>query len=164
VQKLSANYLVIIAFVGSDLHIRIFDIIGRKVVDRAEEELVSGKTLKALKQWLNSGPNVSSLSKENKQKIIIDATSIAGLVPATGFTHSSIRPAVLTGYWWSSRRQRWVTEQVSEFIIDYNLRIETDQLDSTAEQLEQTIKEFYLQNQCRQDEIWIIVHQIISFT
>ena len=70
--------LVIVALVGTDLHIRIFDASGKKVVDKAENELVSGETLTALKKQLTPIRDESGLSKELKQKIIRDATSIAG--------------------------------------------------------------------------------------
>ncbi|MGH8610011.1 MAG: hypothetical protein ACREX9_22165, partial [Gammaproteobacteria bacterium] len=70
--------LVIVALVGTDLHIRIFDASGKKVVDKAENELVSGETLTVLKKQLTPIPDESGLSKEHKQKIIGDATSIAG--------------------------------------------------------------------------------------
>ncbi len=70
--------LVIVAFVGADLHIRIFDASGKKVVDKAEDELVSGETLIALKQRLDPFPDERSLSQDDKQEIIGYATSIAG--------------------------------------------------------------------------------------
>lgn len=70
--------LVIVALVGTELHIRIFDANGKRVVDKAENELISGETLKALKKQLNPLPNESGLSQEQKQKLIQDATSIAG--------------------------------------------------------------------------------------
>ena len=35
--------LVIVALVGTNLHIRIFETNGKKVVDKTEKELVSGK-------------------------------------------------------------------------------------------------------------------------
>jgi dephospho-CoA kinase len=82
--------LVIVALVSTKLHIRIFDANGKRVVDKAENELISGKTLTTLKNQLISGktlttlknqlnplPDESSLSPEQKQKIIRDATSIA---------------------------------------------------------------------------------------
>ena len=72
------SHLIIVALVGTDLHIRMFDTDGNKVVDKAENELVSGITLTALKQRLNSFPDNSSLSEKDKQEIIQDATSIAG--------------------------------------------------------------------------------------
>jgi hypothetical protein len=73
--------LVIVALVGTDLHIRIFNASGKKVVDKAENELVRGATLTALKKQLNPIPDESDLSKEHKQKIIGEATSIAGHTP-----------------------------------------------------------------------------------
>ena len=73
--------LVIVALVGTDLHIRIFDASGEKVIDKAEAQLVSGETLTALKKRLNPLPNESALSKEQKQKFIRDATSIADHTP-----------------------------------------------------------------------------------
>jgi hypothetical protein len=82
--------LVIVALVGTDLHIRIFDASGKKVVDKAENELVSGEALAALKKQLTPIPDESGLSKEHKQKIIGDATSIAG------HTHPDDPPAAET--------------------------------------------------------------------
>ncbi len=73
--------LVIVALVGTDLHIRIFDASGEKVVDKRENELESGEMLAALKQRLNPFPDESSLSQEDKQEIIRNATSIAGHTP-----------------------------------------------------------------------------------
>jgi ABC-type branched-subunit amino acid transport system substrate-binding protein len=70
--------LIIVALVGADLHIRIFDASGKKVIDKAESELISGEILTALKKRLNPFPDESSLSKEDKQEIIQNATSIAG--------------------------------------------------------------------------------------
>jgi len=70
--------LIIVALVGTDLHVRIFDANGKKVIDKAENELVSGDTLTALKKRLNPFLDEPSLSKENKQEIIRNATSIAG--------------------------------------------------------------------------------------
>jgi hypothetical protein len=88
--------LVVVALVGpvlhpelQKLHIRIFDGSGKKVVDKAENQLVSGATLTALKNQLTLIPDASVLSKEEKQKVIIDATSIAGHTPPDG---KGIRP------------------------------------------------------------------------
>ena len=70
--------LVIVALVGTNLYIRIFDANGERAVDKAENQLTSGETLTTLKKQLNPLPNESGLSPEQKQKIIRDATSIAG--------------------------------------------------------------------------------------
>ena len=77
--------LVIVALVDTRLHIRIFDASGEKVVDKTENELVSGEVLTALKKRLNPLPRDSDLSKADKIKIIEDATLIAGhtrVIPA----------------------------------------------------------------------------------
>ena len=74
----AGSNIVIVALVSGDLHIRIFDASGEKVVDKAENDLLSGKVLTTLKERLNPVPDVSLLSKEEKQKIIEDAAFIAG--------------------------------------------------------------------------------------
>ena len=68
--------LVIVALVGTDLHIRIFDASGNKVADKAEKQLVAGERMTALKKWLNPIPD--KLEDEDEKTIIQDATSIAG--------------------------------------------------------------------------------------
>jgi hypothetical protein len=85
--------LVIVALIDADLHIRIFDASGKKVVDKVESELISGEILTALKKRLNPFPDEFSLSKEDKQEIIRNATSIAG------HTHQEAIPfaCIMTG-------------------------------------------------------------------
>jgi hypothetical protein len=73
--------LIIVAFVGTDLHIRIFDSRGEKVIDKTEKELLSGYVLVETKNRLTSTPNEASLSKEEKQRIIKDVIFIAGHTP-----------------------------------------------------------------------------------
>ena len=69
--------LVIVALVGSELYIRIFDASGEKIVDKGEQELVNGRTLKVVAQRLQRA-DVSSLSDaDQREKIIADAFSIA---------------------------------------------------------------------------------------
>lgn len=77
--------LVIVALVDTDLHIRIFDASGEKVVDKAESELVAGATLTTLKRRLSPFPDESSLSPQDEQEIIADATSITGHTPSDLF-------------------------------------------------------------------------------
>ncbi|MBA5868944.1 MAG: hypothetical protein GDA68_02895 [Nitrospira sp. CR2.1] len=71
--------LVIVALVDGKLHIRIFDGSGKKVVDKAENELLGGDALADLKQRLMPLPDESRLSLQEKREIIDHATSIAGL-------------------------------------------------------------------------------------
>ncbi len=98
--------LVIVALVGDvdgkDLHIRIFDANGDKVVDKAEKQLESGETITALKQQLTALKSQedeqeiidgSSLSLEDKQEIIRKATSSAGHTPQQGSIIREARPS-----------------------------------------------------------------------
>jgi hypothetical protein len=62
--------VVIAALVGTDLHIRIFNRAGKKVVDRAENELISGDNLTALKQLLNPFPDEFDLSPDETSEIL----------------------------------------------------------------------------------------------
>jgi hypothetical protein len=71
------RFLVIVALVGTNLHVRIFDANGQRVVNKEENELISGEKLTTLKEQLNRLPDGSGLSHEQKQKIIRDAASIA---------------------------------------------------------------------------------------
>jgi outer membrane protein assembly factor BamB len=75
--------LVIVALVGTDIHIRIFDVEGQKVVDKPEAELVSGQELTYLKELLNENPfpDESGLSQEMRREVIEKATSISGHTP-----------------------------------------------------------------------------------
>ena len=100
------GYLVIVALVGDvddkDLHIRIFDASGDKVVDKSEKQIESGETLTALKQQLTALKSQedeqeiidgSSLSLEDKQEIIRKATSSAGHTPQQGGIIREARPS-----------------------------------------------------------------------
>ncbi len=69
--------LVIVALIGTSLHIRIFDANG-KIVDKPESELTSGQALTNLKEkHQNLLYQESCLSSKQKKEIIRDAASIA---------------------------------------------------------------------------------------
>jgi hypothetical protein len=68
---------VVVAIVSGDLHVCMFDAEGEIVVAKAENELIKGEALTALKQQLNPLPVDLHLSQEEKQKVIERATSIA---------------------------------------------------------------------------------------
>ena len=55
--------LVFITFIGNNLHIRIFDASGKKIVDKPENKLVSSEVLTALKKRLSLIQNDSFISK-----------------------------------------------------------------------------------------------------
>ena len=71
---------VIVARVGDELHIRIFDAAGRTVVDKAEAKLAKGAELTALKEVLKGDrlPEGAGLPAAERRTIIERASSIAG--------------------------------------------------------------------------------------
>jgi len=72
--------LVIVALVGADLHIQIFDGEEQKVVAKTEAELMSGQELTDLKMLLveDPFPDASQLSQATRQQIIDNATLVSG--------------------------------------------------------------------------------------
>ncbi len=62
--------VVIVALVGTNLHIRIFDKNWTRVVDKAEDELTSGEDLTALKQLLNPFPDRLNLTGDEVAEIL----------------------------------------------------------------------------------------------
>jgi hypothetical protein len=83
--------------------------------------------------------------------------------PVTGFTHSSLRPAVFTGNWWSEERQRWVPERVAELVIDYLTTLDGKDIDGIIGELEQRIRCMYKQRGYEQALIWIVAERVIRY-
>ncbi len=115
--------LVVVALVGTQLHIRIFDGNGKKVVDKAEQELVRGEALTGLKTLLERSGDDSLLDPESKQGIIRDAVSIAGLpLPiggheAAGFNF--VLPHDASGSEWAQRDWRYCQKCHAMFFDGY---------------------------------------------
>lgn len=65
--------LVVVANVGKDLHIRVFDYTGKKIFDKPENELIGGSMLATFKKRLDDAANEFSMSKDTKRKIIEEA-------------------------------------------------------------------------------------------
>ncbi|MEQ1528194.1 MAG: hypothetical protein ABL925_02680 [Methylococcales bacterium] len=64
--------LVIVNFFGNELHIRIFDKNGVRVIDLPENDLVGKDMLPSLKKQLKLIPDKSHISPEQQQKILQD--------------------------------------------------------------------------------------------
>lgn len=71
--------LVIVALVGTQLHIRIYDAAGKRIVDKTEAELIAGDDLTYLRGLFLRGslPDVSRLGHSLKRRIIEMAKRIA---------------------------------------------------------------------------------------
>ncbi len=108
--------LVIVALVGSDLHIRIFDDSGEKVVDKAESELVDEEKLTTLKQRLTPFPEESSLTRQDKQEIICNATFITGHTPCD--PQHYVAP-VLTKTWFHNGAYVKENEISTQYVTEY---------------------------------------------
>lgn len=96
--------LVIVALVGTKLHIRIFDGNKKIVVDKEEGKkngLGCGKTLKGLKEKLKSIPNKSFFSQEQKQ-IIQDVKSITGYPQSSDKFETDDRKDIVSGILYSN--------------------------------------------------------------
>jgi hypothetical protein len=78
-----------------------------------------------------------------------------------GFSHSELRPAVFRGYWWSSRRQRWVEDKIVLLIVDYRLSFGAEALSHTVRDLKQNIRGCYQKCGSPQDEVWVVAQQVI---
>lgn len=87
------NDLIIAALVGGQLHVRIFDAEGNRVVDKAEHELVRGDTLSELKKQLTNVGDHARVLEEREDQIISDAATIAGYQRV-----SAVRGHVAQGY------------------------------------------------------------------
>lgn len=64
------NSLVVVATIGKDLHIRVFDYTGKRIFDKPESELADQSLLAAFKKQLEEAAGEFSMSKESKRKII----------------------------------------------------------------------------------------------
>ncbi|MCF1459304.1 MAG: hypothetical protein LPH21_17680 [Shewanella sp.] len=81
--------LVVVAMVGVELHIRIFDPTGEKIIDMEESELTGGDDLENLLSLLSPFPTEPNLSEEKRQKIIRHATVCAGFTPMQSFSYDT---------------------------------------------------------------------------
>lgn len=72
------RHLIIVALVGSELHVRVFDGDGKMVVDKAGHELAPGQEKAELEELLRGGHDLAAVAKERKQRIIEGAASVIG--------------------------------------------------------------------------------------
>jgi hypothetical protein len=73
--------LIVVSLVGPQLHIRIFDSDGKKIVDKPEHELVQGETLADLKQILTSSSDYSLFLGERKHRVVQGVALVIGDMP-----------------------------------------------------------------------------------
>jgi hypothetical protein len=61
----------------------------------------------------------------------------------TGWTTSTLRPAVFHGWWWSDNRQEWVRDDLVLCFVDYHRSLDDPSLNERVEELKETIREYY---------------------
>lgn len=80
-----------------------------------------------------------------------------------GFTYSDVSNPVFLEYWWSEEQNAWIQDLIVLFIVDY-LRPSTERrysLTGKLAQLKHVIAEAYKNHRSRQDEVWIIFHDVL---
>jgi len=128
----SGECLVIVALVGSELHVRIFDLDGQKVVDKTESELTRGPELTSLKELLNESPfpDQSGLFPEVRRDIIEKAISISGhtitddVGAEPGFVYSETNKKyyLLDREFWGRELTLWSRDSLEEHTWDDEYR------------------------------------------
>lgn len=91
-------------------------------------------------------------------------TQLKATVPITGFTHSALRPATFTGFWWDGTGARWVQERVATLVIDYLVPMDNADLDARLAELEGIIKQKYEASGYNQDVIWITAQPVMRYS
>jgi hypothetical protein len=86
---------LIVAFVGTSLHVRIFDAEGKKVIDKAETEFVQNAAILAkLKQTLRSVLSTFFLEPQDQQALMREAAHVTDF-PLHGYAVSFMSVATL---------------------------------------------------------------------
>ena len=82
-------------------------------------------------------------------------------IGVSGYTHSSLRPAVFHGYWWPESADVAVRDAIIVCTVDYLLDIDGPEISKKVKELKQTIRRWYRHYKSPQAEIWVIAHPIL---
>ena len=82
-------------------------------------------------------------------------------IGVTGFTTSTLRPAVFHGWWWSDERHEWVRDDLVLCFVDYHLFLDEPSFGERIEELKQTIGKWYRLHRSPQEEVWVVAYQVI---
>jgi hypothetical protein len=77
-----------------------------------------------------------------------------------GFTQSRSIPATFEGFYWSSRRRRWIHDRVVLLTVDHEFSITDPLFHDEIDEWKQTISQLYSDKGSPQDEIWVITHPV----
>lgn len=79
-----------------------------------------------------------------------------------GFTHSVVNMPVFRGYWWSSKRQRWVPDRIVVCYTDV-LAGDDAAIDLPGQLAEEINKLYVSYTGQPQAEIWIVSHPVDQY-
>ena len=88
-------------------------------------------------------------------------------IPVTGYTHSSFRPSVYTGFWWgvpdeqygqAGAKDTWVRDDIVVLMVDLQMSFQDDRLSDLLARLKNKIFEIYQRHKSQQEEVWIVSH------
>ena len=82
-------------------------------------------------------------------------------IGVTGYTHSSVRPAVFRGYWWPDNADEPIRDAIVVCTVDYLLEFDNPEISRKVRELKQTIRRWYRHYHSPQDEIWVVAHPIM---
>ena len=81
-------------------------------------------------------------------------------IGVSGWTTSTLRPAVFHGWWWSEEREEWVRDDLVLCFVDYYLSLDDPSLSERVQELKQTVRKCYRLHRSPQEEVWVVAYQV----
>ena len=77
-----------------------------------------------------------------------------------GYTVSD--PGAFMGYWWDSKKRRWVEDTILLLMVDYKVPLSHDSetVPGLVSNLKTKILSSYKRYKVAQDEVWLVTHRI----
>jgi len=78
-----------------------------------------------------------------------------------GMTHSSTGSPVFTGAWRDTKKSKWVLDRLVILTLDLDISYQDSQkVEQEVSRLKNEVKNCYVQNGAKQQEIWMVAHPI----
>ena len=82
-------------------------------------------------------------------------------IGVSGWTTSTLRPAVFHGWWWSEQWEEWVRDDLVLCFVDYRLSLDDPSVSERVQELKQTISKYYRLHRSPQEEVWVVAYQVM---
>ena len=82
-------------------------------------------------------------------------------IGVSGWTTSTLRPAVFHGWWWSEQWEEWVRDDLVLCFVDYRLSLDDSSLSERVQELKQTVSKCYRLHRSPQEEVWVVAYQVM---